>query len=279
MITHSEEQLQSLVQKAEEQEQSARRRAALYSLIPIVLAGLLILFTGWQIRQANQELAMVNVKLQTSQQQLVSVNEQLVETQEQLNHSQQELTATQKQLNEAKQEAEQYRQEADELRKQLNELEGYLDEVTMQLRLATEFEQYAFTGDWLLSTKHVCNNVGWADPECNLVQQLWELRDTQWRLGGYSPVSGFDSPSFAAYVLGQSGFLNDTVSPYDLRYELPEVPFPSDGDLVFYVGGYTMFYFRDERGEPFVIGMTPLGVLALKPDFAQELQYGKVFRR
>jgi len=28
-----------------------------------------------------------------------------------------------------------------------------------------------------------------------------------------------------------------------------------------------MFYFEDEKGEPFVVGMTPLGVLALKLDF------------
>jgi len=38
-----------------------------------------------------------------------------------------------------------------------------------------------------------------------------------------------------------------------------------------------MFYFEDYDGSPFVIGMTPLGVLALKPDWAKPIGYGAVY--
>jgi hypothetical protein len=39
---------------------------------------------------------------------------------------------------------------------------------------------------------------------------------------------------------------------------------PRNGDLVFYRAGYAMFYFADPREGPFVLGMTPFGVAALK---------------
>jgi len=40
-----------------------------------------------------------------------------------------------------------------------------------------------------------------------------------------------------------------------------------------------MFFFKDERGKAFVIGMTPFGVLALDPRFANIIGYGKVFEQ
>jgi hypothetical protein len=43
--------------------------------------------------------------------------------------------------------------------------------------------------------------------------------------------------------------------------------------LVFYRTGYVMFYFTDQRNSPFVIGMTPFGILALDPDFARIIGY------
>jgi hypothetical protein len=63
---------------------------------------------------------------------------------------------------------------------------------------------------------------------------------------------------------------------YNLQQVLPPTSQPSIGDVVFYDLGYTMFYFKDENGEPFVVGMTPLGVLALRPDFMNVLGYGQV---
>lgn len=53
---------------------------------------------------------------------------------------------------------------------------------------------------------------------------------------------------------------------------------PHTGDLAFYPSGYALFYFEDPHGGPFVLGMTPFGITALKPDFATVLRYGRVRR-
>ena len=54
---------------------------------------------------------------------------------------------------------------------------------------------------------------------------------------------------------------------------LPPTSTPTTGDLVFYPGGYALFYFDDRSEGPFVLGMTPFGITALKPDFAKPLGY------
>ena len=51
--------------------------------------------------------------------------------------------------------------------------------------------------------------------------------------------------------------------------KLPTTTQPRTGDLVFYPAGYAMFYFADPRDGPFVLGMTPFGITALKSDFAK----------
>lgn len=38
-----------------------------------------------------------------------------------------------------------------------------------------------------------------------------------------------------------------------------------------------MFYIVDEAGRPFVLGMTPVGVLALAPEFVAVKSYGIAF--
>jgi len=58
---------------------------------------------------------------------------------------------------------------------------------------------------------------------------------------------------------------------------LPSTDSPQTGDLIFYATGYTMFYFRTYEGEPFCIGMTPVGIAPLKIDFGPKiLGYGRI---
>ena len=45
---------------------------------------------------------------------------------------------------------------------------------------------------------------------------------------------------------------------------------------MFYRAGYAMFYFADPREGPFVLGMTPFGITALKSDFAKPVGYRQV---
>jgi hypothetical protein len=101
-----------------------------------------------------------------------------------------------------------------------------------------------------------------------------------WHLGGQSPEQGFDSPSFAAYVLRrlkpealpELPATNDLVAASRaIISSLPSTNNPGIGDLNFYPSGYALFRFVDRRGQPFVIGMTPQGIVALDPNFSQSI--------
>lgn len=111
-------------------------------------------------------------------------------------------------------------------------------------------------------------------------------QNVRWRMSGGSPEEGFDSPRFAAYMLEQAGTLSEaqydgladqSISGAQQRlvnaFHATQSD-PSDGDLVFYKSGYTMFYFRDFStyapgvNPQFVAGMTPFGIAALDLHFA-----------
>ena len=46
---------------------------------------------------------------------------------------------------------------------------------------------------------------------------------------------------------------------------------PQPGDVVFYPSGYALFWFVDHNQQPFVVGMTPNGIVALEPNFAERI--------
>jgi regulator of replication initiation timing len=104
-----------------------------------------------------------------------------------------------------------------------------------------------------------------------------------WQLGGQSPEVGFDSPSFSAYILNELGVLESSGEQSvsllsrsrQLFSQLEPIDKPGIGDLVFYPAGYALFYFLDHKQKPFVIGMTPAGIVALEPDFAKVIGYRK----
>lgn len=99
------------------------------------------------------------------------------------------------------------------------------------------------------------------------VRHLIEEDAVKWKLGGSSLEEGFDSPSFATYLINK---FSSTQIPKDKTYRLDDyltkVQQPRVGDLVIYETGYSMIYFRS-RGKPFVIGMTPVGLASLQLDF------------
>jgi len=115
----------------------------------------------------------------------------------------------------------------------------------------------------------------------NLIDRLFRYRNQgiSWKLGGNTPEEGFDSPGFAAYVLSQLN-TNPQIEPgmrYTLRNRLASTNTPHLGDLIFYDTGYAMFYVRDRDGQPFCIGMTPMGIVALDINFGpQLLGYGRI---
>jgi cell wall-associated NlpC family hydrolase len=118
----------------------------------------------------------------------------------------------------------------------------------------------------------------------SLLLEMLDLRQRRikWKTGGQSMQEGFDSSSFAMYMLRQKRVAGIELRPGEslsdagrsLYDKLPPTTQPRTGDLVFYPG-YMMFYFADSQG-PFVFGMTPFGVTALKSDFAKPVGYRQV---
>lgn len=114
-------------------------------------------------------------------------------------------------------------------------------------------------------------------------QMLSEMRDmiesgqVKWKLGGNTPETGFDSPSFASFMINRHAKTKvDAQNRYQLRTELTTSSSPEVGDVVFYEHGYAMFYF-EYHNKPFVVGMTPLGLSSLQYNFGpQRLGFGKV---
>src|SRR5207249_3726770 len=114
-----------------------------------------------------------------------------------------------------------------------------------------------------------------------LLEKILVLRNqgTRWTLGGKSPPEGFDSPGFAAFVLQETNHLPFSAQGAAgqmrrmLGDRLTPVQQPEAGDLVFYRTGYVMFYFKDPQNRPFVVGMTPFGITALNPQFAEVTGY------
>ena len=108
-------------------------------------------------------------------------------------------------------------------------------------------------------------------------RHLVEEEETGWKLGGYSLEEGFDSPSFATFIINRFSQTEISESErYAIRDMLPPTDRPAIGDVVFYEAGYAMFYF-EYRQKPFVIGMTPIGLASLQLDFGPRIiGYGQV---
>jgi len=177
-------------------------------------------------------------------------------------------------------------QEKVELSNQIASMTAQLQESTNLLRNARNVT--------LMDAKQL---MSYEPCQARVLARTLELRDqnVRWKVGGVNPEQGFDSPNFAAYVLNSEGLLPEQQLKPEasagiareqarLMTMLPSEGNPSDGDVVFYKTGYTMFYFTGvglQEGVPlaergFVVGMTPFGVVALTPDFAQRIGVGRV---
>jgi multidrug efflux pump subunit AcrA (membrane-fusion protein) len=283
-----EEQLQTFVEQKQERERTARVRTALYSFIPVVLAAALLAFTTWQIGQASRQLSIVNTDLTRSQMDLEASQARLQQADADLTRSQKDLETSQARLQQAQTDAKlaedkaaTARKEADGLRQQLEDLNKSLNDLTQQMQLARDFDRYKGPSDWIYMLK----GFGAKYPrQVALLDTLVGLRDTHWKLGGFSLNEGFDSPSFAVFVLqhpnvkGSLAHVPAESDRYRLSQVLPSTSSPQVGDLVLYKAGYTMFYFLDEESLPYVVGMTPLGILALRPNFAKVESYVTAYR-
>jgi len=109
-------------------------------------------------------------------------------------------------------------------------------------------------------------------------------REIPWDIGGYDPSTGFDSPSFATFVLVHGDIISPSLKSqrYNLQNNLKAIAEDElkTGDLIIYKTGYTMFYmeFRDKeyKRRKVILGMTPAGIRVLEMDFSDVAGYYQI---
>lgn len=178
------------------------------------------------------------------------------------------------------------------------DITGYRKEVaSLQAGLKAARSELAETRQRLRDTVDMARYMHRIDPvdlkvifsrfprQARALQLILKLKNkgVGWHLGGQTPAVGFDSPTFAMYIMKQLGLPGGRIAQGDTLLATSRRLFkslqPSDrpvvGDLAFYPAGYVLFYFKDKDNKPFVIGMTPAGIAALDPGFASPLGYRK----
>jgi len=180
------------------------------------------------------------------------------------------------QLNEIKLESDKYRDDIEQYKMRIDELEKQIKDLQHKLQESTNFAQYLFQIDWA-DAKMLFSRY---PRQARILEEILRLREGQisWKIEGYSIEEGFDSPSFATYLL--NNFSRTRIARndrYNLKERLRSISEPQIGDLIFYERGFCMFYFIDDRNTPFCVGMTPAGILALNVEFGPRIiGYGAV---
>lgn len=234
-----------LVDAVRERERKSLRRAIIYTVVPFIFAVLLITFTTYQVGTAAEELKAIS---------------------EQRDRFKNDLDETWEKLLVAESKYKNLQRENDRLRK--------------GVAFLREFEESFVSIDPAI-LKSYSSAQGLSR---EIMQHLLSVvmdHNPRWRYGGASLDEGFDSPGFALYILkmvtSRYDHLPADVSMSALMESTSRTGHPRSGDIVFYEAGYTMFYYDIPDIGPFVIGMTPIGVHALRPDFGPRiLSYGRV---
>ncbi len=160
---------EDLLARIERREKTSRRRAVLYTLIPITMAIVLLAYTANRVQRATDQV--LDLKIQASR----------------------------------------YKEQTTQLRNQITDLQTKLADAEKRVQEATEFGRYIHPID-LIDLKVIYSKY---PREARILERILDLRQSgvKWRLGGQTPTEGFDSPSFAAFVLRQLNLPGGEVRP------------------------------------------------------------------
>jgi hypothetical protein len=283
-----EDDLKLLLERVNQRERKAQQRAVLYTLIPILMAGALIFFSWQQVASATQKLnetngalAVVSTQLPQSQQAMSSLQVELDQATQKVTALQAQSDGYQKEAEGLRTQVEQYKAEIvdlqakrDELQTKLTELRNQIDISVKQVDEVYGLRRYLYEGDLMTILK--VQPLSPAQFEL-FYEILTSQGETSFVPGGTGPQK-FDSPGFAVAMLTKHKLIQGSLEDnhYALIKMLKPVTQPAVGDIVFYESGYTMFYLEDANGQPLVVGMTPLGVQALRYDFAKVRMIGHI---
>jgi chromosome segregation ATPase len=152
MMNSTEESITRILEQIEKGERRSRQRTLMYTLIPICVAILVLLFIGFSIRQYQTQLTEIKNNSIVIQERVTSLQNQLDTKTDQLNTNNNNLKQTEQQLNEAKQsllkanedlqiaqeKVTELQNKAEEYQKQITTLEAQLNEVNNALAQAEE---------------------------------------------------------------------------------------------------------------------------------------------
>lgn len=255
------DQLPVLLERIARREKSALNRGLLYSVPTVAITVVLLVYTASSVRNAQMQVDALKAEAATYTTQIDSLKKNT------------ESYKTQSQSLQG--DAESYKSQVTELQTQLAETQKALSEAVNLSRSVRMIDS--------ANAKEFASRFPGSE---SLLMDLLNLRQRRikWNPGGQSLQEGLDSPSFAMYILRQKRASGIQLRPGETLSEgsrslidkLPATTQPQNGDLVFYSAGYAMFYFADPREGGFVLGMTPLGITALKSDFAKAVGYRQV---
>ena len=246
-MTAPDKKLDELLSAIGRKERQSLRRVLLWTLVPAAAAGALLGYSALRLRTAADEVGRLEQTANDYRAQAEALRVKAAQRSSDLNR----------------------------LNVEIASLRSELDQAEQRVRETVDLSRFSHEVD-LVDLKMLFSRFPVAS---QLLARILELRNRKvgWKLGGQRPEEGFDYPSFATYILHDVGTLPNQGVPGEtlvaasrrLYDSLPPAPSPQVGDLVFYPSGYAMFYFLDQRQQPFVIGMTPMGIAALNPDFAR----------
>jgi uncharacterized protein YoxC len=255
------DQLPALLERMARREKSARSRGVLFALLPVALTVVLLGYSQSSVRNAQKQVDDLKAEAATYTTQI----DALKKNTENYKSQSQSLQG----------DTENYKNQLTDLQTQLTETQKALSEAVSLSRSLRPID--------IANAKELVSRFPGNE---SLLQDLLDLRQRRikWKPGGQSTQEGFDSHSFALYVLKQkraSGIelqSGESLSEAGkgLYSKLTPTTQPKTGDLAFYSAGYALFYFADPREGPFVLGMTPVGITALKADFAKPVGYRQV---
>lgn len=231
-------------------------------------------------------LTLVSGQLDEKQAQLGVISQTLAQSQTQINQLQEQLSISRTQLVQLDAQLSISQTLLVSATQAFSDLQKQVNELNDQLLLASRFKEFYVEGNIYEVTKDI-SGYTWdleraaetAAGTAALFDQLISLIEVPWKINGTSFDEGVNSPTFAALVLNLFPEpLNASIDQATLMQYFPaQQEEPRIGDLVYYAEGITLFYFRSQDGQGVVFGMTPVGIVLLKYEFAEPIGVGRVF--
>ena len=296
--------------KIKNREINSRRYAALMVIIPAILAVILLTATSLNIKSANAKVA-------SSKGEIKELEDIANELGEETNRARDELTAIILEKSNIERSLEFGSKELENYYQKIESIKGEIESLTVELENTPHSQSIKQIDNKVLKLQNAIhkssnnanaevieirdkysfdiekidlNAISFNNPKIrSLFKHILSLyrKDVRWKEGGQTVEEGFESGSFAVFLLKRIDIFPE-ISHSDrsileisqkLTDYLKETDSPTNGDLVIYKDGTVRFYLKDSRVGPIDVGMTPEGIVAYKFGHMKPEGFLDVFER